>query len=522
MAGQIQFMFANPIKRKKGNSMRKRVTKKSNPFKFIYQKGRGKKIQGTRYLTDSEFKNIREGSKAINKTVMKLKQKMRSVGNQVTDPTFKSLSSQLKNATAKQKKLNSSLQRAIAKRRKAEAEFKKYNSQGYDVVDSDGKEIKNLNRSQMKAAKKALFEAEQLEKKIDKEIKKMESDLKKKKGGGMAKKKAKKKATKKKASSRGRKKVAKKKVTKKKATKKKATKKKATKKKATKKKATKKKVAKKASKKKVTRRKVAKKSTRRKASKKKATKRKPKTINVKTRKKYNAKKKTMAKGSTLVHKFKSAGRGKQKGRKYSTVKRTKRTNPIFGGKMKKLEAGFKKYLKHDISEAGGLLAGGFTYQVANSYARKGLEKIAPNVLSKLESGVLGNYIGSLMPILIAVGVDQINKKALKKNAQLDALSKGLIGAGVVGLGVSLHEQILGGADVPAGVEGYSDADLLSHDHSMKYDMDMGSIQTEDFGMIQTEDFGNLQYENFGAIETEDFGHADANMEFADFQGEMEL
>jgi len=519
MAGQIQFMFANPIKRKKGKTMRKRVTKRSNPFKFVYQKGSTKK-QGTTYLTDSEFKGIREGSKAANKAVMILKKKMRESGNQVSDATFKSLSSQLRQAEAKQKKLNSSLKRAISKRRTAEAEFKKLTKQGYEVVDSAGKEIKTLNRSQMKSAKKALYDAEQLEKKIEKEMKKLKADLKKK-GGSMAKKKARKKVARKKVA---RKKVAKKATTRKKATKKKVAKKKTTKRKVAKK-ATKRKVAKKATKKKVVRRKATKKkaTTRKKVARKKvARKASKKTTSVKTRKAYNKKKKTMPKGSSLVHKFKSAGRGKgQKGKRYSTVKRTKRTNPI-GGMMKKIKPNelAKKHLKHDLSEAGGLLAGGFTYQLANKYARMGLEKVAPNALSKLESGVIGNYIGSLMPILIAVAVDKVNQKSAK-NKQVDALAKGLIGAGVVGLGVALHEQVLGADEAPA-VAGYSDADLLSHDHSMTYDADMGAMQTEDFGNLQYENFGAIETSDFGSIQTDDFGHADANMEFAEFSGEMEL
>ncbi len=509
-------MFANPIK-KKGKSMRKtsKVKTKSNPFIHVWQKG-NKKVKGTQWLTDSEFKNLRGASKASSMAVAKLEKFIRDKGNNLSDAEFKSASKQLRDAREKMSKAKSSLNRAIAKKKKADAEDKRLMSQGYKLVNFEGKEIKTLNKPQAKAAKKALYDAEKIIEKNEKELKKLETQAKRK--ATMARKKAVKKKVAKKAT--------KKKVTRR--TTKKKVAKKATKKVA--RKATKKKVAKK-----VTRKKVAKKVTRKKAAtKKKVTKkkatlkkaakktisRKPKTITVSSRKAYNEAKRNANKGDIVIHKYKSVNRKKAKRKTGTTIKKYK-ANPI-GGKMKKANDAFKKHLKHDLSEAGGLFVGGFTYQITNKLVAKGLGKVAPELLNKLEQGIIGNYIGSIMPIAMAVVIDKVNQKVLKENPQINALAKGLIGAGVVGLGVALHEQVLNEDEMPASVEGYSDADLLSHDHSMNYSGDMGMIQTQDFGSIQYENFGSIQTQDFGSIETQDFGHADANMEFADFSGEVEI
>jgi hypothetical protein len=516
--GTIQFMFANPIK-KKGKTMRKKTVKRgSNPFKFVYQATNGKKVQGQRFLTNSEFKNIRSGAVNAEKAVKTLDGLMRKSGNQVSDVQFKSISTKLKAATtlhANQKKL---LAKAIANKKKADIEAKKYLSKGYKVVDQKGKEIRTINSKKATEAKALLDKAIRTEKAVEKELKK----LKAKEKTMAVKKKAKKRVVKKKVGKKVTKRKVAKKATKKKVTKKKVAKKKVAKKKVAKKKVTKRKVAKKptrrkVAKKKVTKRKVAKKP-RRKVAKKKTTKRKVAKETSNNRKTFAKKVKKLAKNKSVSRSYKSYGKKANKGKKYKTKVTTKRTNPI-GGKMKNLSKKAQVLLKHDVGEMGGLVAGGFTYQMASTIARKGLAKIAPNMLDKVESSVVGSYLGSILPIALAVGAGAANKKFLKNNKTVDALVKGLVGAGLVGIGVSLHETVMPSTGVATPVAGYNDADLLNHDFSSNYEEDLGTLETQNFGNLELENFGALETSDFGALETSDFGAYD---EFDTLNGEMEI
>lgn len=286
-------------------------------------------------------------------------------------------------------------------------------------------------------------------------------------------------AAKRKAASK--KKVAKKTVSKKKVAKKKVAKKK------TGKKVAKKKVAKKVGKKK-TGKKVAKKKT----GKKKAVKRiiKAPKANRKKRKSITNK---LKKNQVLMTGWKASGRkkSKTKGRKFEKILMTKRTNPIGGTMLNKVNKMTKDYINHEVSEIGGLFSGGVLHGAANDLITR---YVPANILAKFE-GALGPFAGSAAPILVGALLSKFGGK----NNVVKSVSKGMIGAGIVGLGASAY-QIVKPAE--STMSGYP---LLSDE----VDSEIGNIETSDFGTMD-EDYGEVETSDFGEYvnETDDFGYMD--------------
>lgn len=352
--------------------------------------------------------------------------------------------------------------------------------------------------------------------KFNNPIKTKSKDKKSSGGKKMAKKKARKKVAKKTAT---RRKVTKKKVTKKKVAKKKVAKRKVAKKKAKKKtskrstsrsnvnkiyaqlkaeaaKKSRKKAKKKPAKKKVAKKKVAKK-------KKKAAKRKTGLSSVMSklskkskgsaRKKRVNQRNKMKKGSAIVQTWKGKGRRKgKKGVRWSKMLVTKRTNPSkrkykkrknpIGGKMGKVAKRINEYTGHNVSELGGLFAGGVVHQLSNDL----VSKYFPTAVGKMQ-GKLGKFAGSVAPILLGA----IITKWGGKNKNVKSLAKGLVGSGIVGLGLATYATVN-----PMGTTAQlSGADYDAMD--MEYGEDMGALETEQFGALETEQFGGLETSDFG-------------------------
>lgn len=346
---------------------------------------------------------------------------------------------------------------------------------------------------------------------------------------------SKRKASKKKATKR---KVAKKKTAKKVAKKKvakKASKKKTTRRKTAKKKTTKRKIAKKSTVKRMTKKKTAKKKTaKKKVAKRKTTRRKKrknyasqikKAIGAgydsaarrkKRKKKVSSKRKSMTrsvslskaspkkrtnrkgrrkevaklrKGQAIIQGFTATGgkgRTGKKGARYKKAIITKRTNPMGGTMLNKISKFTKAQLNHDISEIGGLYAGGMLHSVSNDLVTR---FVPQNILNMFE-GALGPFAGSVAPILVGV----LGSKFGGKNDMIQSVSKGLIGAGIVGLGATTYEMVK-----PAQtMSGYP---MMSSE----VDSEIGAIETDDFGSMD-EDYGAVETDDFGAIETDDFGY----------------
>lgn len=264
-------------------------------------------------------------------------------------------------------------------------------------------------------------------------------------------------------------------------------------KKASKKKSTRRKKKTTAKKKKTTRRKKRKSSTkkRRKKAKKTTTKKRrrrkaKKSTTKRRRRKTTAKKRksTRRKRRTSSKKRKTSSRKKMKkvaSKRYKKPRKftklavytnpRKRSNPMKVAGMK--VAGY------DTMELAELGAGGLLYGVANSYLSPLFAKIPG--LGQF-SGMLGGTIPSLVAgVALNIVSDKVKQKQIKDAASF--LGDGLLGAAVVGAGVSLSQTLLPQAAM-AGVDYYPGL----------------SSQGKDFGgvdytpeLMGNEDFGGVDY-----------------------------
>lgn len=463
---QLQFLFGNP---KGGKSMKK----KKNPQRYGYRKGNGKVKKGIIYLTTAEKKHIADAKAILGKEIVSLDKALKSSKASKSSTMYKSTLKLKTKLQADNRVLRKKIKDAEAMMKKALRESKELKAKGYKAklitLSKDGtKEVKS----------KVALGLRKIDKAID--------TLKEAK---VAKKKTKKKVTKRK--------VTKKKVTRRKVAKKKVTKKKVTRRKVAKKKVTKRKVAKKVTRRKVAKKKTTKKVTRRKATKRKSAKkkvRKSKPIGVtKFKKKVSkATKKKGGLGKGKSRKF-SVKRGK---RKYSaSIKRYKR-NPMGGLNMK-----LNKILKHNIAEATGLFLGGATHGGVNDL----FARFMPNVADRIQR-VLGNFSGAFFPIVAGVGLGIASDKLKGKGKEYaSSLAKGLIGAGVVGLGATAYETVrpsvpmAGMVQDDLGFDGESDYEIGGYDNQM--------------GVIANSDFDETTSHQEDA---DDFG-----VEFDSFEGEFE-
>lgn len=220
-----------------------------------------------------------------------------------------------------------------------------------------------------------------------------------------------------------------------------------------------------------------------------------------TRKKRVKTRNNMKRGSMSVQTWK--GQGRKKGKKHVKWDKmlvTKRTNPMkktkykkrknpMGGKMGKLGTTVQKLTQHNVSEMGGLFAGGVVHQFSNDM----VTKFAPKLSAQME-GKLGAFAGSVTPIILGALLSKFGGK----NNAVKSVAKGLVGSGIVGLGLATYETV---APAPmVDMSGY-EADLQVQGYDEE---SMGALETEDFGALETEDFGALETDDFGGEYSDDY------------------
>jgi len=132
-------------------------------------------------------------------------------------------------------------------------------------------------------------------------------------------------------------------------------------------------------------------------------------------------------GSTQkrIHSYKKKGKYEMSVRKISNPRGVMRVmkNPI-------------PYVKHNALELSGLAVGGFATGALNAM----IDKHLPKVSAKM-NGIFKGFAGSVTPLLAGVVIGLLNDKFMKKNEYADAFAKGLIGAGVVGIGVTAANYV---------------------------------------------------------------------------------
>jgi len=125
-----------------------------------------------------------------------------------------------------------------------------------------------------------------------------------------------------------------------------------------------------------------------------------------------------------THSYKKKGKYEMSVRKISNPRGVMRVmkNPI-------------PYVKHNALELSGLAVGGFATGTLNAM----IDKHLPKVSSKM-NGIFKGFAGSVTPLLAGVVIGLLNDKFMK-NGYADAFAKGLIGAGVVGIGVTAANYV---------------------------------------------------------------------------------
>lgn len=126
-----------------------------------------------------------------------------------------------------------------------------------------------------------------------------------------------------------------------------------------------------------------------------------------------------------IHSYKKRGKYEMAIRKISNPRGVMRVmkNPI-------------PYVKHNALELSGLAVGGFATGALNAM----IDKHLPSVSAKM-NGIFKGFAGSVSPLLAGIVIGLLNDKFMKRNEYADAFAKGLIGAGVVGIGVTAANYV---------------------------------------------------------------------------------
>lgn len=184
-----------------------------------------------------------------------------------------------------------------------------------------------------------------------------------------------------------------------------------------------------------------------------------------------------------LHSYKKKGKYEMSIRKISNPKGVMRLmkNPI-------------PYLNHNALELGGLVVGGFATGAINAF----IDKKFPTIAAKLD-GVFKNFSGSVVPLATGMIIGLLNEKFMKKNQYADAFAKGLIGAGVVGIGVTAANYVFPVTTTMKGLEdrgfgalkdqGFgSESQQMGEDDDRSYTIGMES-DSEDNTIYPNEDRG---------------------------------
>jgi len=481
---EIQLAFNNPRPTKRGNPMRKKMHRKSNPEITLIRKvktGKKTNVQKQKLLipNSKDMKTLRAQSK----------------------DTVRALKKQKADAQKDLRTFASSAKNFRKDQLKALAAAKK---EGWDVAKTDRDLVKELGKG-VKVAKKKKKVAKKITKKAAKKVAKKVTKK-------PAKKKAAKKAPKK------IKKTSPKKLSPKKASPKKKT---ATKKKAKKTKKASKKVANKttkkivapivevAQKKKPNKKKTSKKTKKTKKASKKAAKKTSKKTAPKKATKKNSKKAPKSRKTGSAKKavgFKTKGASKsvkktKKNKKYGVqIKKGKPffsllNNPFGGNMLKKVE----KVIGHDVMEAGGLLVGGASIQGINH----AISKFAPTLKNSINSvpfigAMLSKNIDAIIPLALGIAANHF-----VKNDKVKAVAKGVIGASVVNIGASLYNAaaVMSGATM-SGIVAVPNMGGINYQQN---DYGMGRIVNDSMAGeakalgVESTDFGGMGY-----VESADF------------------
>jgi len=533
----LQIFYNNPSRKKrKEKPMRSLRKRKKNPTSAVYRKQGG----GSRLMTLEErlAKGLPVGAKKQipNKGPSIVIGKVKVFTQKETDKAFSTLNkavndlSKAKNVQGVEKKLKAAqkvkehltktIRGRIEKLKKEEAKMK---DKGYvrslDMSEAEARREMKKEASDVKRAEKKL---KALYKKLNSSAKKVKSvklpgEKKRKKKAAKVAKKTRKVKSSKKMKTHKRKKSAKK-VTPKKSIKRKARKSsskrrthkrkgaKASKRRSHKKKSNPiiasnpsvivgenpKRKKKKASKKK------ARKSSKRKGSKKKSSnggdrrKVSKKAAAMMAAEEKPTKKKSKKRKSSKRRKVKASSshpsvskKASKKKRSYKSKKHKVKSNPSFGGAMKKIEDFTQDYLGHELAEAGGLLAGGAAIQGI----KHAMTKFFPTVKTSVAKiPVLGAFLSknfdAILPLAIAGAAHHFvgNKRA-------KAIAKGVIGASVVNLGTSLYLAAAQMAGSQTALSGIIAVPQMSGIIAVPQ---MGAYHSSDFGApegITDADFG---------------------------------
>lgn len=142
------------------------------------------------------------------------------------------------------------------------------------------------------------------------------------------------------------------------------------------------------------------------------------------------------------------GRGKRKVRMSGSVRVTKRglkgrvrINPFRRNPLKDLSAQTKMYLGLDAADLGSLALGGALVPVANGL----VGKYVPTLASMVSQYVGPQAAGSVLPILLGIGLNAAAEHGVKNGPAHEYLKKageGLAAAGIIGLAMSLAQRYI--------------------------------------------------------------------------------
>jgi len=164
----------------------------------------------------------------------------------------------------------------------------------------------------------------------------------------------------------------------------------------------------------------------------------------------------------------------------------------------------QKYLKHNVSEAGGLAIGGFASEAINAQILSKFPTIGASM-----GKVFGRFTGSAIPmitgILAGLATSKIKNKKFKESA--DMIAKGLIGSSVVGIG-NIAYNVMYGQSAP--VEGFYVGPQQTSSYETQ-DTDFAGFVTGGNSMdgfiVGDDSMGYNDYDSadFGDIDSADFG-----------------
>jgi hypothetical protein len=109
------------------------------------------------------------------------------------------------------------------------------------------------------------------------------------------------------------------------------------------------------------------------------------------------------------------------------------------------------YINHNALEIGGLAVGG----IATTFINNFINNKFPSFAGKM-SGVFKNFSGSVTPLATGILLGLLNEKFMKKNEYVEAFAKGLIGAGIVGVGVTAGNMFYPAVSSTTTVKGLED------------------------------------------------------------------